>query len=170
MPPRRTGAVAQLGERCNRTAEVRGSTPLGSTSLRGLRPLRLGKPVRSEGCRAEVAQQRRRATQTKFISYSSSPGSNPSRTCPTWAFLDSELGQARVLLRSSNHERESGPHVVTGCPAFAGHDDLSNPSFGRRFRKIDHRGKVVEALLGLLAFGVDDAIGLGIKRFAAFQD
>ena len=32
MPPRRTGAVAQLGERCNRTAEVRGSTPLGSTS------------------------------------------------------------------------------------------------------------------------------------------
>jgi hypothetical protein len=26
-----TGAVAQLGERCNRTAEVRGSTPLSST-------------------------------------------------------------------------------------------------------------------------------------------
>ena len=26
------GAVAQLGERCNRTAEVRGSTPLGSTT------------------------------------------------------------------------------------------------------------------------------------------
>src|SRR5688572_3343539 len=25
------GAVAQLGERCNRTAEVRGSTPLSST-------------------------------------------------------------------------------------------------------------------------------------------
>jgi hypothetical protein len=25
------GAVAQLGERCNRTAEVRGSIPLGST-------------------------------------------------------------------------------------------------------------------------------------------
>ena len=28
------GAVAQLGERRNRTAEVRGSNPLGSTSLR----------------------------------------------------------------------------------------------------------------------------------------
>ena len=26
------GAVAQLGERCNRTAEVRGSIPLGSTN------------------------------------------------------------------------------------------------------------------------------------------
>ena len=26
------GAVAQMGERCNRTAEVRGSIPLGSTS------------------------------------------------------------------------------------------------------------------------------------------
>jgi hypothetical protein len=25
------GAVAQMGERCNRTAEVRGSIPLGST-------------------------------------------------------------------------------------------------------------------------------------------
>ena len=31
------GAVAQLGERRNRTAEVRGSNPLGSTSLRSLR-------------------------------------------------------------------------------------------------------------------------------------
>src|SRR4051812_21639664 len=31
MGRRRRGAVAQLGERCNRTAEVRGSTPLGST-------------------------------------------------------------------------------------------------------------------------------------------
>jgi hypothetical protein len=30
--PRR-GAVAQMGERCNRTAEVRGSIPLSSTSL-----------------------------------------------------------------------------------------------------------------------------------------
>ena len=38
------GAVAQLGERRNRTAEVRGSNPLGSTSLRSLRELRLGKP------------------------------------------------------------------------------------------------------------------------------
>ncbi len=27
------GAVAQMGERCNRTAEVRGSIPLSSTSL-----------------------------------------------------------------------------------------------------------------------------------------
>jgi hypothetical protein len=30
--PIRFGAVAQMGERCNRTAEVRGSIPLGSTS------------------------------------------------------------------------------------------------------------------------------------------
>src|SRR5262245_1469801 len=29
-PP--SGAVAQMGERCNRTAEVRGSIPLGSTN------------------------------------------------------------------------------------------------------------------------------------------
>ncbi len=27
------GAVAQLGERCNRTAEVRGSNPLSSTII-----------------------------------------------------------------------------------------------------------------------------------------
>src|SRR5215204_7200373 len=31
-----TGAVAQMGERCNRTAEVRGSNPLSSTSLLAL--------------------------------------------------------------------------------------------------------------------------------------
>ena len=30
---RRSGAVAQMGERCNRTAEVRGSIPLGSTTV-----------------------------------------------------------------------------------------------------------------------------------------
>jgi hypothetical protein len=31
--PATVGAVAQMGERCNRTAEVRGSIPLGSTNL-----------------------------------------------------------------------------------------------------------------------------------------
>jgi hypothetical protein len=30
------GAVAQMGERCNRTAEVKGSIPFGSTSARKL--------------------------------------------------------------------------------------------------------------------------------------
>jgi putative endonuclease len=34
--------------------EVGGSIPPGSTSLRWLRQLRLGKPYRSEGCRAEA--------------------------------------------------------------------------------------------------------------------
>jgi hypothetical protein len=29
-----SGAVAQMGERCNRTAEVRGSNPLSSTKTR----------------------------------------------------------------------------------------------------------------------------------------
>src|SRR5262249_22466037 len=47
----RHGAVAQLGERLVRNEEVRGSIPLGSTSLRSLRELRLGGPHRSEGCR-----------------------------------------------------------------------------------------------------------------------
>src|SRR4051794_38608075 len=36
--------------------EVGGSIPPGSTSLRWLRQLRLGKPLRSEGCRV-VAQR-----------------------------------------------------------------------------------------------------------------
>ena len=31
-PPETVGAVAQMGERCNRTAEVRGSIPLSSTN------------------------------------------------------------------------------------------------------------------------------------------
>jgi hypothetical protein len=34
--------------------EVGGSIPPGSTSLRRLRLLRLGKPYRSEGCRVEA--------------------------------------------------------------------------------------------------------------------
>ena len=45
----RDGAIAQLGERVVRNDEVGGSIPPGSTSLRLLRKLRLGKP--SEGCR-----------------------------------------------------------------------------------------------------------------------
>src|SRR2546421_2691720 len=50
-PTRRPhGAIAQLGERVVRNDEVGGSIPPGSTSLRWLRLLRLGKPVRSEGC------------------------------------------------------------------------------------------------------------------------
>jgi putative endonuclease len=47
----RDGAIAQLGERVVRNDEVGGSIPPGSTSLRWLRQLRLGKPYRSEGCR-----------------------------------------------------------------------------------------------------------------------
>ena len=52
----RDGAIAQLGERVVRNDEVGGSIPPGSTSLRWLRQLRLGKPYRGEGCRG-VAQR-----------------------------------------------------------------------------------------------------------------
>ena len=54
----RNGAIAQLGERVVRNDEVGGSIPPGSTSLRSLRELRLGKPPKvyrsevSEGCPA----------------------------------------------------------------------------------------------------------------------
>src|SRR5262249_30796944 len=41
------GAVAQLGERRNRTAEVRGSNPLGSTSLRRFAAT-AGKPASAD--------------------------------------------------------------------------------------------------------------------------
>jgi hypothetical protein len=43
-PGGRDGAIAQLGERVVRNDEVGGSIPPGSTSLRLLRKLRLGKP------------------------------------------------------------------------------------------------------------------------------
>ena len=43
----RDGAIAQLGERVVRNDEVGGSIPPGSTSLRSLRELRLGKPAKS---------------------------------------------------------------------------------------------------------------------------
>ena len=46
------GAIAQLGERVLCKHEVVGSIPSGSTSLRRLRLLRLGKPVRDGGCHA----------------------------------------------------------------------------------------------------------------------
>ena len=41
------GAIAQLVERVVRNDEVGGSNPPGSTSLRLLRKLRLGKPRRA---------------------------------------------------------------------------------------------------------------------------
>ena len=53
MPARRfeardsEGAIAQLGERLHGMQEVGGSIPPGSTSLRSLRELRLGKPGKS---------------------------------------------------------------------------------------------------------------------------
>src|SRR5579872_283472 len=53
---RRSGAIAQLGERVVRNDEVGGSIPPGSTSLRRLRLLRLGEPCRGGGCRV-VAQR-----------------------------------------------------------------------------------------------------------------
>jgi hypothetical protein len=52
--PRRHGAIAQLGERVVRNDEVGGSIPPGSTSLRRLSLLRLGKPSCREGCHAEA--------------------------------------------------------------------------------------------------------------------
>ena len=45
------GAIAQLGERVLCKHEVVGSIPSGSTSLRWLCQLRLGKPIECEGCR-----------------------------------------------------------------------------------------------------------------------
>ena len=50
------GAIAQLGERVLCKHEVVGSIPSGSTSLRRLGLLRLGKPDRGEGCRAEARE------------------------------------------------------------------------------------------------------------------
>src|ERR1700735_1990038 len=44
VPGGHGGAIAQRGERVVRNGEGGGSTPPGSTSLRSLRELRLGKP------------------------------------------------------------------------------------------------------------------------------
>jgi hypothetical protein len=44
----RDGAIAQLGERVVRNDEVGGSIPPGSTNLRRLRLLRLGKRFRAK--------------------------------------------------------------------------------------------------------------------------
>jgi hypothetical protein len=46
------GAIAQLGERVVRNDEVGGSIPPGSTSLRRLRLLRLGKPIAAKAAAA----------------------------------------------------------------------------------------------------------------------
>ena len=57
-PPAWSGAVAQMGERCNRTAEVRGSIPLSSTSLKLIKstPLRDSPtPLRARNSRFGIA-------------------------------------------------------------------------------------------------------------------
>ena len=82
------GVVAQLAEHLVRNEKVRGSTPLGSTSLRSpLRcELRLGKPAEngsaqsfgrnltaeSEGCRAE-AWRRRAGIKLRFVLWLGKP-------------------------------------------------------------------------------------------------
>src|SRR6185369_16864510 len=45
------GAIAQLGERLHGMQEVGGSIPPGSTSLRSLRELRLGRPGSPSGAK-----------------------------------------------------------------------------------------------------------------------
>src|SRR6516164_7764438 len=76
----RDGAIAQLGERIVRNDEVGGSIPPGSTSLRSLRELRLGKPMPlyrsevSEGChaiarRATAGSIRKLPFFARFASY-----------------------------------------------------------------------------------------------------
>ncbi len=52
--PFAAGPVAQWLEPAAHNGLVAGSSPAGPTSLRWLRQLRLGKPFRSEGCRAEA--------------------------------------------------------------------------------------------------------------------
>ena len=53
------GAIAQLGERLHGMQEVGGSIPPGSTSLRLLRKLRLGKPHASPSQRSKRRLPRR---------------------------------------------------------------------------------------------------------------
>ena len=65
------GAVAQLGERCVRNAEVRGSTPLGSTRPTGIPPPSLGGP------------NPRKMTCRHALSDSIHPGSIPLQEDPT---------------------------------------------------------------------------------------
>ena len=48
------GAIAQLGERVLCKHEVVGSIPSGSTSLRWLRQLRLGKPIVAKAVEAKT--------------------------------------------------------------------------------------------------------------------
>src|ERR1700704_1912852 len=63
----RDGAIAQLGERVVRNDEVGGSIPPGSTSLRRLRLLRLGKPPFGEGCRGIARRAKTAVTENPFF-------------------------------------------------------------------------------------------------------
>ncbi len=58
------GAIAQLGERVLCKHEVVGSIPSGSTSLRWLRQLRLGKPIVAKAAASKL-EERRRAVEAK---------------------------------------------------------------------------------------------------------
>jgi hypothetical protein len=82
--------------------EVGGSIPPGSTSLRRLRLLRLGKPYRSEGCHAEARRAKAGVSQIHF------PSLRAQRSNP--AFVE----EAGLLRRCA--PRNDGIH--SGC-AFA---------------------------------------------------
>src|SRR3954454_19734118 len=61
------GAIAQLVERVVRNDEVGGSNPPGSTSLRLLRKLRLGKPYRAKAASSKPAGRRRAEIETPLL-------------------------------------------------------------------------------------------------------
>src|SRR6266851_9045979 len=104
----RDGAIAQLGERVVRNDEVGGSIPPGSTSLRWLRLLRLGKPFRSEGCRGVA---RRAKTGHGPASASLASSEEPRNLTPTTHFPVNRGG--RFSMKLATPSRKSLPRNAT---------------------------------------------------------
>ena len=102
-PPFRLGrgAVAQMGERCNRTAEVRGSIPLSSTSLRRC-ATSAGKPAfhigSDEGCPPKPEAKEGRLNYVYILQSLKDPGQFYSGLC------------ADVERRLAAHNAGQSPH------------------------------------------------------------
>ena len=124
----REGAIAQLGERVVRNDEVGGSIPPGSTSLRRLSLLRLGKPSRTEGCRVVAplgedgladVQETLPYSAASDIAETGTLASQPSMKCLSQArsvtSCTARSSKCRWRGRAPGKSRRSWPRVVQRC-------------------------------------------------------
>ncbi len=145
-----------MGERRNRTAEVRGSNPLGSTSLRSLRELWLGSSRR-------WSQRPRRAAAS--VHSECPPAIMPWNVCSGLGPQHHVRDPMRLIHRrqAARNETHATDHHCAGIPGVVARmrcrPGVGGRALRRRFRHVARRHQAGSGRAGHLA--ADDPIGAG---------